>query len=238
MVALVYTKNHDPWADSDVISTAIMDNFETIYTEAATYLGSHTHDSDYFTKSEMEAAYWHAGNDGDGSGADADKIYYAGGSMHAAAFAGLGQPEGLVVLWYGSVEATPSGWHLCDGTGGTIDLRDKMVVGAGGSYSPGATGGSATFTATGDVTVDGHSVTTDEMPSHNHPFSDTRNQALGSNTGGSGSARGRLNSASTSGNTSSTGSGAAHGHAGSTMAGNAVACMPYYYSLCYIQKTA
>ncbi|GAI49997.1 unnamed protein product, partial [marine sediment metagenome] len=31
----------------------------------------------------------------------------------------------------------PSGWHLCDGTAGTIDLRNKFLVGAGDTYNPG-----------------------------------------------------------------------------------------------------
>ena len=50
---------------------------------------------------------------------------------------------GMIMLWHGSVETIPSGWHLCDGTMGTPDLRDKFVPCAGGSYNPGDTGGSA-----------------------------------------------------------------------------------------------
>ncbi len=48
---------------------------------------------------------------------------------------------GMIMLWYGSVATIPSGWHLCDGTMGTPDLRDLWVVGAGSTYNPGATGG-------------------------------------------------------------------------------------------------
>ncbi len=53
---------------------------------------------------------------------------------------------GMIMGWSGSVETIPSGWHLCDGTVGTIDLRDKFIVGAGGTHNPGATGGSNTQT--------------------------------------------------------------------------------------------
>lgn len=30
----------------------------------------------------------------------------------------------------------PSGWSLCDGNGGTPDLRGVFVIGAGGAFSP------------------------------------------------------------------------------------------------------
>lgn len=62
---------------------------------------------------------------------------------------------GMIMGWHGSVASIPSGWHLCDGTTGTIDLRDKFIVGAGGAKIPGAAGGqdSQTHTFTGD----GHS---------------------------------------------------------------------------------
>jgi len=66
-------------------------------------------------------------------------------------------PYGTIVIWSGNVDAVPYGWHLCDGTGGTPDLRDRFVVGAGLSYAKGATGGEAT-----------HKLTVDEMPAHTH----------------------------------------------------------------------
>jgi len=53
------------------------------------------------------------------------------------AFAGL--PRGTIVMWSGPT--IPEGWALCDGTNGTPDLRDRFILGAGGSYSVGATGG-------------------------------------------------------------------------------------------------
>jgi len=52
-------------------------------------------------------------------------------------------PGGAIIMWYGSQVSIPPGWHLCDGSNGTPDLRDKFVVGAGNSYSENATGGSA-----------------------------------------------------------------------------------------------
>ena len=34
---------------------------------------------------------------------------------------------GMIMLWYGSVATIPSGWHHCDGTMGTPDLRSVFV---------------------------------------------------------------------------------------------------------------
>lgn len=50
-------------------------------------------------------------------------------------------PIGMIMMWSGSVASIPFHWQLCDGTGGTPDLRDKFIVGAGNSYNPGVTGG-------------------------------------------------------------------------------------------------
>ena len=52
-----------------------------------------------------------------------------------------GVPVGTVLFWYGKLADMPEGFALCDGTNGTPDLRDRFVVGAGGEYVLGATGG-------------------------------------------------------------------------------------------------
>lgn len=63
-------------------------------------------------------------------------------------------PNGLIVMWSGAILNVPDGWHLCDGTGGTIDLRDKFIVGAGSTHDPADTGGATTHTHA--FTGDGH----------------------------------------------------------------------------------
>jgi hypothetical protein len=237
-----YTKNEEHWAADDLITTAKMDNFETIYTKVSSHLAAHVHDDLYQTRAEMEAAFWYAGNDGSGSGADADLIYKSTGNLHAASFAGLGVATGLVILWYGSTASIPAGWHICDGTEGTIDLRGKFPVGAGtgSAYSVGDTGGSATFAAAGTIAVTAYSISIAEMGTHNHPFVDQTptygtypnvstpdpNTVLGTRT-------------TTSGTTASAGSGDAHGHSageGTHFDGDAVASLPFYHALAYIQK--
>lgn len=66
-------------------------------------------------------------------------------------------PTGSVQLWSGSVASIPAGWHLCDGTSGTPDLRGYFVAGAGGGLAVAQTGGA------GSVTV-----STASGGSHNH----------------------------------------------------------------------
>jgi len=50
----------------------------------------------------------------------------------------------MISIWSGSAAAVPAGWHLCDGSAGTPDLRDRFVLGAAGGYLPLSTGGAAT----------------------------------------------------------------------------------------------
>lgn len=79
----------------------------------------------------------------------------------------VGVPMGVIEDMDGRVPI-PAGWLICDGrsTAGyplaaymatTPDLRDRFLVGSGGAYAVGATGGAAT-----------HVLSESEMPSHNH----------------------------------------------------------------------
>lgn len=152
-------------------------------------------------------------------------------------------PPGGIIMWSGSVANIPAGWALCNGANGTPNLRDRFIVGAGGGYAVGATGGAATV-----------ALTWSQMPAHSHSFSGTTS-AGGSHqheiphmagiapwgaTGNVSSNRylrtdgGTLNNTLTapvgdhihtfSGTTSSAGSGSAHEN------------RPPYYALCFIMK--
>lgn len=61
---------------------------------------------------------------------------------------------GLICLWYGAEVDIPPGWHKCDGTAGTPDLRDRFVLGSVPARPPHSSGGS--FTHTHTFTGDGH----------------------------------------------------------------------------------
>jgi hypothetical protein len=86
----------------------------------------------------------------------------------------IGIPIGTIALWSGALSTIPDGWQICNGTNGTVNLRDKFVVGAGSLYNPGTTGGSAdaalpshTHTATSTSTFTGSA-----LPTHSHGVAD------------------------------------------------------------------
>jgi hypothetical protein len=82
-------------------------------------------------------------------------------------------PHGVILMWSGALAAIPAGWALCDGkwydpydlaigqlgqpgsdlqhTVQTPNLMDKFIVGAGSTYNPTATGGSAAHTHSLDL---------------------------------------------------------------------------------------
>lgn len=87
-------------------------------------------------------------------------------------------PAGAIMAF--PAAAVPSGWAVCNGSGGTPDLRDKFVRGAGPSNAHGAAGGSHT-----------HTLTAAEMPSHTHTThfgGQSGGHAHGNATGGGGAA--------------------------------------------------
>jgi len=61
---------------------------------------------------------------------------------------------GMIMLWPFSIESIPSGWHECDGTMGTPDLRDLFIRGAKAGYPPCGHGGNVGHTH--PFTGDGH----------------------------------------------------------------------------------
>jgi hypothetical protein len=52
----------------------------------------------------------------------------------------------LIVAWHGTLASIPAGWVLCDGTGGTPDLRDKFIKAPANGVDPGGSGGNNTHT--------------------------------------------------------------------------------------------
>lgn len=120
-------------------------------------------------------------------------------------------PIGVICMWSGQTNNIPENWQLCNGTNGTPDLRGQFVIGAGGSYSVGNTGGEAT-----------HRLTISEMPSHNHLTEVDNNKIYYYPSNGVYQGYG----ISSSGSTYNTGGSQPHNN------------LPPYYALCYIMKIA
>jgi hypothetical protein len=79
-------------------------------------------------------------------------IHYTAAEIAAMAGGGPGGggvPIGAILMWSGTLANIPDGYHLCDGTTGTPDLRSKFVKGAAAGQNPGGTGGSTTYSHAG-----------------------------------------------------------------------------------------
>lgn len=235
---IAYIKNHSTWGASDKITTATMNNFETEYTEITSYLNTHNHTATYYNKSEMITTFWCTDNDGAGSGADADLIYHEDGNMEVADFAGKGVPTGLIIMW--AEETIPTGWALCNGLNGTVDLRDKFVVGAGtgSDYSVGDAG-TGIHKVVGSVTIAGHSLTAAEIAGHQHALQDKYPGPgeCGYGQEGTGWRYPIMGSGSDTTGNSNIGKATADAHTHSaTLEGDNFTITPIYYSLKFIQK--
>lgn len=152
-----------------------------------------------------------------------------------------GVPVGGIIDWSGSIASIPYGWQLCDGTNGTPDLRGAFVLGAGGAYAVGDTGGAATHTLTAAEmpahTHDDGTYATDTEPGHHHASKERNDFATGGSTNGlqaqdsggadngaAGSAAGGSHNHDVIGTSGSAGGGVAHNN------------MPPYYALAKIMR--
>jgi len=169
-------------------------------------------------------------------------------------------PTGMIVMWNSTAASIPAGWQLCNGSNGTPDLRGQFVVGAGGSYTPGDSGGAASVTLSANaMPIHTHeltgSLTTGSAGSHTHTVTDPGHAhnyyggdlaASGYSPGGLVYVTGQpLTSTATTG--ISIAAALAHTHS-LTLSGNTQSAggtggttqphenRPPYYALCYIQK--
>lgn len=85
-------------------------------------------------------------------------------------------PIGIVAAWAGSI--IPQCWHICDGTAGTPDLRDRFVLGAGITMS-GTKGGESSVSFAHAHSVSG----TTGSNSGQYYFSTDQSGAYGASNG-------------------------------------------------------
>ncbi len=156
-----------------------------------------------------------------------------------------GIPQGAIVMWSGTVANIPAGWGLCDGTNGTPNLRDRFIVGAGGGYTVGKTGGASSHNLAHTHTVNSHNHSINSDGNHNHSYSGTVSKSSDSidnvRDGDDKKPTDRNHNHTYSGTTSTNGS---HNHGGAT--GNAspetnsqlssIENRPLFYALCFIMK--
>jgi hypothetical protein len=91
-----------------------------------------------------------------------------------------GVPKGGIILWSGAADAVPTGWALCNGANGTPDLRDRFIVGAGGGYAVGATGGTASNNISHSHGISAESPGVSWVGDHQHSVNITTGGASGS----------------------------------------------------------
>jgi hypothetical protein len=93
-------------------------------------------------------------------------------------------PIGGIVMYYNDAAhaaALPPNWKVCDGTGGTPDLRDRNVIGAGLSWVAGTIAGNASFQP--GIHVAAHQISIAEMPGHDHGYSQSPHGHSGGDSG-------------------------------------------------------
>lgn len=266
-----YTKYHSAWAATDLLSAAALNHIESQWDEITTDADAHTHDTRYYTKTLADVTFFDAGTIHYASEYDSalasvydtktaewmeyqnDPPFYTGfdadkldGSHFSDILANV-MPVGAIMIWSGTDATVPTGWHICDGGtyGGMTspDLRDRFVIGAGGSYSPGATIGPATWngtiTPTGSITVGSHTLSTAELPAHTHAYTEYLRAHTADTKAGTYYANlcvdGWYSYRTVTTNAMSSGDGS-HGHSGSSLDFAGIDPRPPYHSLYYIIK--
>jgi len=73
--------------------------------------------------------------------------------------------SGLIIMFYGTVDDIPLGWRICDGTNGTPNLTDRMILGWG-TLAVGDSGGGDGAHTHGTSQAGGHTHTCNQGGIH------------------------------------------------------------------------
>ena len=147
-------------------------------------------------------------------------------------------PVGGIIMYSGVIANLPENWSLCDGTGGTPDLRGRFVVGAEGSYEQGDTGGADEVTLSeGELPAHSHSGSSGSGGSHTHGLSHQVHTPVGLNV----PADGNVVTKNAAGGSVTVNSAGSHSHSvtvGNTGGGEAHENRPPYYALAFVMRVA
>lgn len=140
---------------------------------------------------------------------------------------------GTIIMWSGLLSNIPTGWALCDGANGTVDMRGRFLRGVENIGDPdGATGGQDSYTiSAAQMGPHTHGGSTSTDGDHWHYVNQDSHAET---TDGSYDA---LATSSTSTNPSKYSG--THTHSisvGSTGSGAAVDNLPQYYELAFLMK--
>jgi microcystin-dependent protein len=97
-----------------------------------------------------------------------DELVGVGGLPESQVSTGGAVPIGGIIMWSGDIDAIPVGYYLCDGENNTPDLRNRFIIGAGGSYGLTATGGEQETR-----------LTKSHLPSHGHELDIAQEYVVG-----------------------------------------------------------
>ena len=70
-------------------------------------------------------------------------------------------PEGLILMWSGTLDSIPEGWVMCNGSNNTPDLTNRFALSVKNGENPGSIGGQKE-----------HYHTYDDLPRHTHTIND------------------------------------------------------------------
>ena len=230
------------WGAATLLSAKNLNRMETQYAAGKLDIDLHGHAVVHYTKADSDAKFYPIA-----SGLDADTI----DGDHLSDLVSALVPLGAIWIYKGVdadftngyLNAAPS-WHQCDGStiNGIIcgpDMRGYFPKCPNTSNTTG-TGGAATQTLTGTVTISDHTLTLAEIASHYHYWQDQYfyNNQNGGGGGGSGWANATLANTGRTTNTSHGAANEGHNHGTGSLSLNAINLTPLWRANWFICKVA
>ena len=179
------------WQENAMTQTQKINGLNNLETQAAdglAYIDAFLHDDTYYIQALATSTFFRTAahpsgrNDGPGSGLNAASV----DGYTLAQLQALAIPSGAIALWGKSVASISASWLFMNGQNGTIDTRGRILICSGNGYSPGTLGGAASVTPYANAfDLDPVILTTNQIPRHQHSYSDKYNPWGPGSTGGS-----------------------------------------------------